>query len=402
MLTSGRQHPFPLHFFMTQDAATLLRRDFVERFGQAPFFYRAPGRVNLIGEHTDYNDGFVMPAAIGFYTQVAIAPRPDRKLCIYSRDFREAIELDLDRLPQSRTGRWADYVVGVTTMLSTGHNLRGANLLLAGDVPQGAGLSSSASVEVAVGYALLAISNRGIDLDELARLCQQAENDFVGARCGIMDQFVACHGKVDHALLLDCRSLEFRQLPVPKDVRIVICNTMVKHSVARGEYNLRRAECEEGVRMLAKHRSGVRALRDVTLEDLSAYAADLPAAVLRRCRHVVSENARVLEAAAALDRGDMQTFGVLMKQSHRSLRYDFEVSCSELDLMVELSEPIEGVLGARMTGGGFGGCTVNLVRSNQAAHFKQRVSEAYEEATGQKPEIYDCAAAQGAGAFLEG
>ena len=387
---------------MTQNDVTFLRRSFVQRFGQSPCLYQAPGRVNLIGEHTDYNDGFVMPAAIGFCTRIAVAARPDRKVIVHSRDYAETCELDLDDLPDSRSGRWSDYVAGVATMLSAaGHRLSGANLLLEGDVPQGAGLSSSASLEVAVGYALLAVSKESIDRDELAQLCQKAENEFVGARCGIMDQFVACHGKSGCALLLDCRSLESRPLRLPTDVRIVICNTMVKHSVASGEYNKRRAECEQGVTILSRLRLGVRALRDVTSADLAACAQELPTVILRRCRHVISENTRVLEAAAALDCNDLEVFGTLMKDSHKSLRDDFEVSCPELDLMVELSQPLEGVVGARMTGGGFGGCTVNLIRAEHVESFKQKVREAYQRSTGRTPDIYDCTAADGAGALVD-
>lgn len=378
----------------------MVEKQFVERFGGGGEIHliHAPGRVNLIGEHTDYNDGFVMPAAIGFHARVGIAARRDRKLIVHSRDFEETVELDLDHLPDSRSGRWPDYVVGIATMLTgAGHRLSGANLLLEGDVPQGAGLSSSASVEVAVGYALLAVSNETIHRDELALLCQRAENEFVGARCGIMDQFVSCHGKSGCALLLDCRSLAFRPVRLPEDGRIVLCNTMVKHSVAGGEYNKRRAECEQGVAFLSKRWPAVRALRDVSAADLDACEHELPGTILRRCRHVVSENARVLRAAAALDRGDLEALGTLMKESHKSLRDDFEVSCPELDLMVELSEQIKGTYGARMTGGGFGGCTVNLVQTGRVAYFKQTVREAYQRSMGHRPEIYDCTAADGAG-----
>jgi galactokinase len=390
-----------------ENRADLLGRRFVERFGGAPITYRAPGRVNLIGEHTDYNDGFVMPVAIGFDTCVAVAPRSDRKLLVYSQNYSEQAELDLDHLPSSRSGRWSDYVAGVAIMLGrSGKKVSGVNLLVDGNVPLGAGLSSSASLEVAVGYALLDQSERAdgtdaghasIDLTQLARLCQQAENEFVGARCGIMDQFVSSHGEHGKALLLDCRSLDYRQLPLPDDVVLAVCNTMVKHSIAQGEYNRRRAECEEGMRILSKHLPNARALRDVTLEDLKAYGRELPEVVLRRCRHVVSEDARVVEAAAALEIGDLVAFGKLMRESHRSLRGDFEVSCAELDLMVELAGKAEGVYGTRMTGGGFGGCTITLVRSDCAAAFQRTVSDGYERATRCKPEIYVCSAVDGVG-----
>ncbi|MGB6386250.1 MAG: galactokinase [Terriglobales bacterium] len=393
--------------------AHALGQRFIQRFGTSPRTYQAPGRVNLIGEHTDYNDGFVMPAAIGFYTQVAVGPRPDRKLVIYSENYSEQVELDLDRLPATPAGHWSDYVIGVVKMIQrSGKQLGGSDLLVDGNVPQGAGLSSSASIEVAVGYAFLDLSDRAadqntigekkiaekkIDRTNLALLCQQAENEFVGARCGIMDQFIASHGKHGHALLIDCRSLEHRQLPLPDDVSLAICNTMVKHSHAGGEYNQRRAECEMGVRGLSKYLPRVRALRDVTSEDLEVYGHELPDVVMRRCRHVVSENARVLQAAAALELGDLQAFGNLMLASHRSLRDDFEVSCYELDLMVELAEKVEGVYGTRMTGGGFGGCTIALVRSDCVEAFQRMVGGGYERSTGCKPEIYICSAADGVG-----
>jgi galactokinase len=383
---------------VVEDSVDALREKFVRRFGGPPRIYQAPGRVNLIGEHTDYNGGFVMPAAIGFHTRVAIAPRVDRMLAIYSENYSGQVEFDLDRLPATRAGHWSDYIVGVVKMLAqSGKKLSGANLLVDGNVPQGAGLSSSASIEVAVGYALLDLGEQAIGRTALALLCQQAENEFVGARCGIMDQFISSHGERGKALLLDCRSLEYRLLPLPDGVVLAICNTMVKHSIAQGEYNLRRAECEEGVRGLSKRLPHVRALRDVTLDDLEAYGHELPEIVLRRCRHVIGENARALQAAEALERGDLQAFGKLMLQSHRSLRGDYEVSCAELDLMVELGRQAEGVYGIRMTGGGFGGCTIALVQSGCLEAFKQTMQEGFERKTGTKPEIYLCSAADGVG-----
>ncbi|MBZ5665378.1 MAG: galactokinase [Acidobacteriia bacterium] len=386
-----------------EDSTDLMRRSFVERFGGSPRIYRAPGRVNLIGEHTDYNDGFVMPAAIGFHTRIAIAPRSDRKLVVYSENYSDQVEFDLDHLPAKCAGHWSDYVVGVVKMLvHAGKELRGAHLLVDGNVPQGAGLSSSASIEVAVGYALLdlanpAIEGESLDRTKLALLCQRAENEFVGARCGIMDQFVSSHGERGKALLLDCRSLKYRQLPLPDGVALAVCNTMVKHSIAQGEYNQRRAECEAGVRGLSKHLPNARALRDVTPEALEAYGEELPDVVRRRCRHVIGENARVLQAASALEIGDLAAFGKLMRESHRSLRDDFEVSCAELDLMVELAEQVEGVYGTRMTGGGFGGCTITLVRADCVEAFQQTVRQGYERGTGCRPEIYVCSAADGVG-----
>ena len=382
------------------ESAHGLSGQFQERFGAIPRVYMAPGRVNLIGEHTDYNDGFVMPAAIGFHTQVAVAPRTDRKLVIYSENYSEQVEFDLDNLPAARASHWSDYALGVTEMIAkSGVRFPGANLLISGNVPQGAGLSSSASIEVAVGYTLLELAGQNIDLTKLALLAQRAENEFVGAKCGIMDQFVSAHGKRDHALLLDCRSLDYRLLPLA-GVPLVICNTMVKHSLSQGEYNERRAECEAGVRSLSRHLPQAKALRDVTLVDLTTYGHELSDTVLRRCRHVVTENARVLRAADALDAGDLPAFGELMRQSHASLRDDFEVSCAELDLMVTLAEQAQGVYGTRMTGGGFGGCTITLIKSSSVEAFQASVSAGYERATGRKPEIYVCSAADGVGSIV--
>ena len=269
-------------------------------------------------------------------------------------------------------------------------------MLIRGEVSIGSGLSSSAAIEVATGFALLENSELPVDRVELAKLCRRAENEFVGARVGIMDQFVSCCGQTGQALMLDCRSLDYRLLPIPDDVSLVICNTMVKHDLASGEYNTRRAECEEGVRRLSRRMPHVRALRDVRLEDLDRYRTDLPETVYRRCRHVITEDARVHDAAAALEKANLATFGRLMAESHVSLKNDYEVSCPELDLMVELAGQVEGVYGARMTGGGFGGSTVNLVDKRAVDEFRRRVASAYEKSTGFSPQILATAAAEGA------
>ena len=379
-----------------------LRVVFQRLYGVEPRIFRAPGRVNLIGEHTDYNDGFVMPAAIGFYTYVGTRPRDDRKLFVHSVNFEETEEFDLDAISGGPAGRWSDYVRGVAAILELqGHRLSGANLVIQGDVPIGAGLSSSAAIEVASAFALLA--NSGIELDRLqiALACQQAEHRFAGAKCGIMDQFVSCFGEAKHALRLDCRSLDYESLKIADKVRIVICNTGVKHELAGGEYNLRRADCEDGVRYLKKHLPDIRALRDVNLQELEYCASAMPETMFRRCRHVVTENERVLSATEALESGDLHRFGELMAESHRSLRDDYQVSCKELDIMVKLAEACRGVYGARMTGGGFGGCTVNLVEADAARRFKHTIEEGYRRATGVQPEIYICTAAKGASEVSE-
>lgn len=359
--------------------------------------FRAPGRVNLIGEHTDYNDGFVMPVALNFSTWTTISPLENRKLQISSENFDEEVEVDLDDQNLAPRGHWSDYPIGVAVVLErAGCRLRGAKLRIRGEVPIGSGLSSSAAVEVATACALVANSGLHIDARKLAQLCQRAENEFVGARVGIMDQFVSLFGQSHKALLLDCRSLEFRLLPLPDNVRLIICNTMVKHELASSAYNERRASCEAGVKYLAQFYPNVTALRDVTLEQLEQHRNGLPEVLYRRCRHVITENARVLAAAEALEQDDLNRFGGLMAESHQSLRDDYEVSSEELDLMVELAQKVEGVYGARMTGGGFGGCTVNLVRTEKTDDFRAHVAESYERVTKIKPEIYITTAANGA------
>jgi galactokinase len=378
------------------DSAREVLAKFNARFHSAAKVYRAPGRVNLIGEHTDYNDGFVLPAAIGFSCWVAIAPREDRRLMLYSKNFDESVEADLDNLRIHATGKWADYVLGVAWVLEqAGHRLGGANLYISGEVPLGAGLSSSAAVEISAGFALMDAAQHPIELKNLALLCQRAENEFVGARCGIMDQFVSCHGRAGSALLLDCRSLDFQLLRLPSKIHLVICNTMVQHKLGASEYNVRRTECEEGVRRLSKVLPAMRALRDVSEADLETNRNLLDQLLYKRCRHVVSENARTLAAASALSSGDFVALRQLMADSHRSLRDDYEVSCRELDIMVQLALQHPGVIGARMTGGGFGGCTINLVNESESSEFCKRIAEEYEAATGYHPDIYVCEASHG-------
>jgi galactokinase len=355
--------------------------------------------VNLIGEHTDYNDGFVMPVAIDRQTTVTLTPRPDRLLVVRSAAYDGAATIDLDR-PGAPLGTWSDYVRGVAAVLErNGFRLQGADISIATDVPMGAGLSSSAALEVAVGYGLLDQAGHPIDRTTLARACQQAEHEFTGTLCGIMDQFIACHGRAGHALLLDTRTLDMEWLPLPPDMAVIVCNTMTKHVLATDGYNERRADCEAGVRALANRLHGIRALRDVTLESLEANRDALPERVFRRCRHVVTENARVPSAAAALRIGDLDEIGALMRASHVSMRDDFEISTPEVDAMVESAMRANGTIGARMTGGGFGGCTVNLVRAGEAAAFAASVQASYEGVTGRVPEIYTCAASDGAGRY---
>jgi galactokinase len=373
-----------------------VRNIFAERFGGEPRIFRAPGRVNLIGEHTDYNDGFALPAAIDLYTWIAVAPRDDETLHVFSANLNQTAEIDLREKHPSSRNHWSDYIHGAALMLQTsGVQLR-ANLAIHSDVPSGSGLSSSAALEVAAAHALLANSNRALEKLNIAKLCQRAENEFVGARCGIMDQFAASFGRAGHAILLDCRSLEGTPLPLPAGVSLVICNTMVRHEHSAGEYNLRRTQCEEGVSLLKKWNQKISALRDVSLNELESHKSELPPLIFRRCRHVISENARVLDTVKAFQGNNLDAVGRLMAQSHESLRGDFEVSCRELDIMAELAQKTEGVIGARMTGGGFGGCTINLVESDRVQAFRASVSAGYERAAGKTPEIYVSSAGEGA------
>jgi galactokinase len=371
--------------------------------------YAAPGRVNLIGEHTDYSDGFVMPAAIDFATVVAISPRTDGRILAHSVNYEERIDKSVhelldDGFAELRAGRklhWSDYPAGVLWALRE-HGVpvdNGYSMTIAGNVPLNAGLSSSASIEVATAIAVLGTTSLDLPPTKIALLCQRAENAFVGANCGIMDQFVSCCGKQDHAVMIDCRWLEYQLAPIPPTVRIVICNSMVKHSVAGGEYNARRAEIEAGADILRKHRPEIMALRDATVDDLAKWGSEMPPNVLKRCRHVVTENARVLAAADAFRVSNLTHFGELMRQAHISLRDDFEASCKELDILVELARKQPGCFGARLTGGGFGGCTVNLVAVANVEAFTEAMRAGYLEATGITAEIYTSRASDGARAI---
>jgi galactokinase len=391
-----------------------IARAFAAVFGRAPRVYRAPGRVNLIGEHTDYNDGFVMPMALDRSTWVAAAARDDRRIVVRSRECDETVTIDLDHgrpeglhkrssRRESRAGlqacHWADYVRGVATLLES----PGADMLIASDVPIGAGLSSSAALEVACGLALSDLAGIVPDLDALARVAQRAEHEYAGTLCGIMDQMIACHGRAGHVMRLDTRTLECLHLPLPSSVRVVVCNTMVAHELASAEYNARRADCEAGVRALAARFPEIRALRDATLDQLDAITGDVTAQVWRRCRHVITENDRVVRAAAALTRSDYVAFGALMGASHASLRDDYEVSCPELDCMAGIAADVDGVFGARLTGGGFGGCAIALVDASAAdARLRETIQQRYFASTGIRADVWICGAGSGVEKIAEG
>jgi galactokinase len=374
-----------------------LAAEFAYRFGRAPTVSRAPGRVNLIGEHTDYNDGFVMPAALEFATLTAASQRPDRRLRVYSMIMDETREFDLDSPPQGPTGDWSDYILGVALMLeSSGRTLAGADLVVWSDVPMGAGLSSSAALEVSCAHALLTESGLPFDPIEIAQLCQRAENDFVGMRCGVMDQYISCCGVAGHALLIDCRSLESRHVAIAPNLRLLIANSRVRHQHAGGEYNLRREACEEGVKLLSRYLRPIQALRDVTPTQLEAKRRKLPELIYRRCRHIVTENARVLEAERALGSGDFVACGRAMNASHVSMRDDFEITCPEVDMLAGLAQNVKGVYGSRMTGGGFGGCTISLLEEWAVDKASQMLTDGYRIGMGRDVDIFVCAPSDGA------
>jgi galactokinase len=367
------------------------------RFQAAPAVFAAPGRVNLIGEHTDYAEGFVMPAAIDFATLAGISPRSDGKIVVYSENYGEERSFEAASLPAKASKHWSDYPLGVVSILAgEGHRIPGFSLSLWGDVPLGSGLSSSAAIEVATALAVLSLIGVSYPGPVLARLCQRAENEFVGASCGIMDQFISANGKENHALLLDCRDLSFKLAPIPAHVALVIANTMVKHSVAGGDYTTRRAEVEAACAVIARHRPEVRFLRDATVEDLEKWGHEMTPNSLKRARHVVTENLRTQAAAEALAANDLVELGRLMAEAHRSYSQDFEGSCAEADAMEELARQLPGIIGARLTGGGFGGCTINLVEQSQAAAFAKALASSYAERTGIEPQIHICHASGGA------
>jgi galactokinase len=375
-----------------------LRADFQTLYGREPRLFRAPGRVNLIGEHTDYNDGFVLPMAIDRETIVAAAPRDDRMLRVWAIDFGQEVEIDLDDSYEPKRGDWSDYIEGVARALERRDvPLYGADLAITSSVPISSGLSSSAALEVSVGLALASVSGVEMPGVEIALAGQEAEQTWVGTTVGIMDQFIAALGHRGQVLLIDCRSLDISPVSInTAQTAVVICDSNIKHDLSWSECSTRRAECERGVELLRGVLPNIKALRDVSVEEFERHEKLLPEPVRRRCRHVVNENARTLAAVAALRRDDLWEMGRLMDRSHRSLRDDYEVSCRELDVLVEIAGNHGGVLGARMTGGGFGGCTVNLVRRNSLAEFRETVEREYNRATGLRATIIVSESSDGA------
>ncbi len=373
-----------------------------QRFGQVGRIFAAPARVNLIGEHTDYTGGFVMPMAIDFQTVAIVSAREDGRAVFYSANYDEEVGFEIASLQQTPSGRWSDYPAGVLWSLrEEGIVVDGFNMSLVGDVPLGAGLSSSASVEVATAMALLGRARVKLPLEKVATLCRRAENEYVGAKSGIMDQFAVAGGVANRAMLLDCRSLGYELLPLPNAVRVVICNSMVKHAVATGEYGDRSSEVEAGQAVLRRERPGVELLRDATLKDLEACRDLMSAASFKRCRHIITENARVMEAREALLQGDVERFGALMIEAHVSVRDDFAASCEEVDVLVAIAMQQAECFGARITGGGFGGCSVNIVRAEATEKFVATLRREYAVKTGIEADCFVCMPSDGAFALAK-
>ncbi len=357
---------------------------FRQRFGDAPaIVVRAPGRINLIGEHTDYNEGFVLPAAIDRAIWFAVSPRTDTTLNLYAEDLQEEHTTTLEKLVKSGKD-WPDYLLGTFSELQKdGKVLHGVNVVFGGDIPLGAGLSSSAAVESGMVFALNELYDLGLSRPDLARLAQRSENIFVGMPCGIMDMYASLMGKADHALQIDCRTLTHQYYPFqfPEHI-LLLCNSGVKHQLVDSEYASRRQQCEEGVRLLQEKYPEVHSLRDVTLEMLEAEKSRLSEVVFKRCHYVVKENARVLAACRALETGKLEDFGDLLYQAHQGARDEFEISCPEVDFLVEQARQHPAVLGSRMMGGGFGGCTINLVKRSGVADFAEQATRNYKAAFG--------------------
>ena len=375
-----------------------IQTKFIEKFNAKPKLYQAPGRINLIGEHTDYNDGFVLPAAIDKAIYLGVAKNNNHILRLYSLDYKETFEINMNELHKTDV-HWANYLIGVCAQFQKkGFKPEGLDCVFGGDIPLGAGLSSSAALEC--GFAVCLNDQFGFKVKnaELIRMAQKAEHEYAGVMCGIMDQFASTYGKEGHVMKLDCRSLEYEYFPLTNDVAdIILCDTKVSHSLASSEYNIRRSECENGVEILKKIYPEVKALRDATPEMLEDVRENMPENVYRRSHYVIHEVIRVENACQALVQDDFVTFGRLMFETHNGLSKEYLVSCKELDILAEIAHQDSNVLGARMMGGGFGGCTINLIRKGGADAFAEKVIEEYPGQTGIQPEIYRVKISDGAG-----
>ena len=375
---------------------TKIQEEFKRRFGDGARLFASPGRVNLIGEHTDYNLGFVLPGAIDKAIYVAIKPNNDKVCRIYSIDYDTQVEIDLaGPLPKAQ---WVRYIYGVAhEMMKRGATVPAFDCVFGGDVPLGAGLSSSAALESAFGFALNEIYGLGFDRKTLAQIGQMTEHNYVGVRCGIMDQFASLFGQKGHVIRLDCRSLDYAMVPFdPTGYRLVLLDSMVKHSLASSEYNIRRTQCETGVAVVSRHIPAVVSLRDMTQDMLDTYKDEMEEVVYRRCNYVINENERLLDGCTALAQGDYALFGKKMFATHDGLSHDYEVSCAELDFIVDIARATDGVLGARMMGGGFGGCVISLVRDTIHDSYVNEVQEKFTQKFGKTPRSIDVVIGDGA------
>ena len=375
-----------------------IEETFQELFGSKPLLVRAPGRINLIGEHTDYNEGFVLPAAIDKEMVLAVAKNGSDTCRLFSIDYNEAVAFSLQEMQPTNKG-WPNYIMGVVDQLQKAdYTIEGFDCVFGGDIPIGAGLSSSAALECGAAYALSELFGLGIDKISLIRYAQKAEHTFAGVQCGIMDQFASVMGNKGQALRLDCRSLEYTYFPLElKEYQIVLCDTGVKHSLASSEYNTRRLECEQGVKKVQERHPLVLSLRDVSLPMLEEVASELDRVVYQRCRYVIEENERLLSGCQLLEQGDIEGFGQKMYGSHKGLSEQYEVSCPELDFLVDYSKDMPYVVGARMMGGGFGGCTINLVAREEKDRFVGQLAEAYKKQFGLELKTYEVSISDGTG-----
>jgi len=358
----------------------------------------APGRINLIGEHTDYNEGFVLPAAIDRKVEITAKKRSDHQVTVHAIKFNEDASFQLDNIQFDNTRTWSNYERGVADILQKeGYELTGVDMVIGGDIPLEAGLSSSAAVEVASIVMFNGMNNLSIPEIELIKMAQKAENEFVGMKCGIMDQFISCLGKKDNALFIDCKTLDYNYVPLKiKDAKIVISNTKVKRQLVTSEYNKRREECEKGVEFFKQFLPGINSLRDIPKSEFEKHKEKLPEITAMRCEHVIFENDRVLKSLEVLKDNKLEEFGELLYGSHYSLKDLYEVSCDELDIMVEIARSVRGVYGSRMVGAGFGGCTITLVHNDSVEELQNRIMKEYFEKTGIQPELYICSSEEGA------
>ena len=384
------------------DARTIQSK-FQEKFNREPLVVRGPGRINLIGEHTDYNDGFVMPAAIDREIFFGVSASADHRSLIYSLKYDESFEVDLNDLRPVDQPRWANYLLGVLYQLKeNGYPLHPFYCVFGGNVPLGGGMSSSAAMECGFAFALSELNLLAVPKIQIIKMAQWAEHHFVGVKCGIMDQFASVMGKAGHVILLDCRSLTHRYAPLNLDeYAIVLCDTKVKHSLVDSEYNTRRKECESGVKILQARYGEVKSLRDVSRKMLDKHKAEFPPVVFQRCLYVVDEIQRVQDASADLDRGDLRSFGSKMFETHSGLSRLYEVSCEELDFLVSEASRFDGVLGARMMGGGFGGCTINLIERRISAEFVSHMKSRYKSHFDIEMPPYDVNVVDGTGRVSE-